>query len=153
MSDKKPLLKIENAKIICKNFKGAERQYNPEGKRTFCVVLNIPTEEAMRLEETGWNIRILKSSDDYPDGGYMLPVEARFKPYPPVIWIRRNGEKPMKMEEATVGELDNMSFQSANLIISGNEYEPHKIKAYLREMYADVEVNQMAQAFFSRGVE
>ena len=153
MSRKNHLMEIKNAKIICKNFKGAERQYNPEGKRTFCVVLDIPTDEVMKLEEAGWNVRILKPSEDYPEGGYMISVEARFKPYSPVIWIRRNGGAEMMMNEATISELDNMSFQKVDLKISGSAYEPHKIKAYLREMYADVEVNQMAQAFFNRGAE
>ena len=31
---------VENAKIAFKNFSGKEGQFNPEGKRNFCLILD-----------------------------------------------------------------------------------------------------------------
>lgn len=152
MSRKNYMLNINDARIVNKNFAGIEKQYNPAGKRTFCVILDNP-EEAQRLSEQGWNIRILKPTDEFPEGGYMLPVEARFGDYPPVIWVRKGEGAPVQLEEAAVGELDRMWITKASMRVSGSEWEPGKIKAYLRELYADLEVNTMAEAFFNRGVE
>ena len=150
MSRKNHMLEIKDARIINKNFAGIEKQYNPTGKRTFCVILDNPI-EAQKLSEDGWNIRILKPTDEFPDGGYMLPVEARFGEYPPVIWVRRGG-KPIQMDEVTVGELDRLRFTNAAMLVSGSEWEPGKIKAYLRELYVDAETNDLAEAFFNRGI-
>ena len=152
MSRKNHMLDIKDARIVNKNFAGIEKQYNPAGTRTFCVILDNP-EEAQKLSDQGWNIRILKPTDEFPDGGYMLPVEARFGDYPPVIWVRKGEGAPVQLEEAAVGELDRMWITKASMRVSGSEWAPGKIKAYLRELYADLEVNTMAEAFFNRGVE
>lgn len=152
MSRKNHMLDIKDARIVNKNFAGIEKQYNPAGTRTFCVILDNP-EEAQKLSDQGWNIRILKPTDEFPDGGYMLPVEARFGDYPPVIWVRKGDGVPVQLEEAAVGELDRMWITKASMRVSGSEWTPGKIKAYLRELYADLEVNTMAEAFFNRGAE
>lgn len=152
MSRKNHMLDIKDARIVNKNFAGIEKQYNPAGTRTFCVILDNP-EEAQELSDQGWNIRILKPTDEFPDGGYMLPVEARFGDYPPVIWVRKGDGAPVQLEEAAVGELDRMWITKASMRVSGSEWAPGKIKAYLRELYADLEVNTMAEAFFNRGAE
>lgn len=152
MSRKNYMLDINDARIINKNFSGIEKQYNPAGTRTFCVILDNAT-EAQSLSDQGWNIRILKPTDEFPDGGYMLPVEARFGDYPPVIWVRKGDGAPMQLEEDAVGELDRMWIKSASMRVSGSEWAPGKIKAYLRELYANLEVNTMAEAFFNRGME
>lgn len=152
MSRKNYMLDINNARIINKNFSGIEKQYNPAGTRTFCVILD-NSAEAQELSNQGWNVRILKPTDEFPDGGYMLPVEARFGDYPPVIWVRKGNNEPIPLEEAAVGELDRMWIKTASMRVSGSEWAPGKIKAYLRELYADLEVNTMAEAFFNREVE
>lgn len=151
MSRKNYMLDIANARIVSKNFSGVEKQYNPAGKRTFCVILE-NTEEAQALSDQGWNVRILKPTEDFPEGGYMLPVEVRFNGYPPVIWARKGVGDPVQLEEYNVGELDRMRIVSASMRISGSEWEPGKIKAYLNELYADIEINPLAEAFFNRGV-
>lgn len=151
MSRKNYMLEIKDARIVNKNFAGIEKQYNPAGTRTFCVILD-KTKEAQKLSDQGWNIRILKPTDEFPDGGYMLPIEARFRDYPPVIWVRKGDSAPVQLDEAAVGELDHMWITKASMRVSGSEWAPGKIKAYLRELYADLEVNTMAEAFFNRGV-
>lgn len=151
MSRKNYMLDIADARIVSKNFSGVEKQYNPAGKRTFCVILE-NTKEAQALSDQGWNVRILKPTEDFPEGGYMLPVEVRFNGYPPVIWARKGVGDPVQLEEYNIGELDRMRIVSASMRISGSEWEPGKIKAYLNELYANIEINPLAEAFFNRGV-
>lgn len=151
MSRKNYMLDIADARIVRKNFSGIEKQCNPAGKRTFCVILKNP-EEAQALSDQGWNVRILKPTKDFPEGGYMLPVEVRFNRYPPVIWSRKGIDDPVQLEEYNVSELDRMRIVSASMRISGSEWEPGKIKAFLNELYVNVETNPLAEAFFNRGV-
>jgi hypothetical protein len=54
---------IEGARIGFRNFSGKEGQYNPPGRRNFCVFLD--DDLAKTLEEDGWNVRWLQPKEDH----------------------------------------------------------------------------------------
>ena len=84
-------IRIENAQIAFRNFSGKEGRFNPAGRRNFCVIFDQETGE--KLKEDGWNIRYLKSRDEYePDRPY-LQVAVSFDSYPPrCVLITKDGK-------------------------------------------------------------
>ena len=65
---------IENANIFWLNFSGAERQYNPPGRRNFCVDLD--EELAQQLMSEGWNVHVREPREEGPVDA-ALPGEDR----------------------------------------------------------------------------
>ncbi len=130
---------IEHAKLIFRNFRGAERTdkqghiVNQEGKRNFCVVLN--ETQAEDLLEKGWNV---KRSEWEGQVQYTLQVAVSFKGRPPKILQRAKDEqRGVILDENTVGQLDFGTIEYADLIIRAYPWEVNGIsgvKAYLRSM-------------------
>ena len=62
MANKEKLeVRIDNARVVFRNFEGAEGKFNPAGNRNFCVFL--PDEIAKDMERDGWSIRWLDSRE------------------------------------------------------------------------------------------
>lgn len=134
---------IENAKIFFLNFSGKEGQFNPAGRRNFCV--EIPDDLASDLERSGWNVKYSKVSDeDRADGispSPYLQVTVNYGNKPPKIVVISEGEKSM-LDESTVDMLDWADIQSVDLEISPYSWEignKHGVKAYLKSMYVTLE--------------
>jgi hypothetical protein len=54
-------LKLEDARILFRNFQGKEGPYNKEGDRSFAV--EIPDERVDELLAAGWNVKLPKAKD------------------------------------------------------------------------------------------
>lgn len=147
------LLEIWNAKVIFKNFKGIAKTFNDEGSRNFCVILDDTQNNIDKMINDGWNVKILQPTVKYPNGGYILEVRVKFDKYPPVILIRKGNNPPVRFDESMVGELDGVNLSNISMKIYGREYKPGKLSTFLREFYADAEVNEMADAFINRGMQ
>ena len=95
MAKNVPVINIENARIIFRNFSGKETKYNREGDRNFCVILE-DAETAQKLAADGWNIRILPPRDEDEEAKHYLQVAVSFKTIPPKIIMvtRRAQTKP-----------------------------------------------------------
>ena len=64
-------IEIENATILFRNFSGTESKFNRKGDRNFCVVIEDPA-LAQRLNDEGWNTKILKPRDPQESVRYYL---------------------------------------------------------------------------------
>lgn len=126
---------IENARLIFKNFKGEETQFNPKGHRNFSVVLD--TEIAQSLQEDGWNVRFLKPKDEGDDPMPILQVSVRFDNIPPkIVLITHKGKTVIGEDE--IGMLDWAEVEKFDLIIRPYNWEvsgKSGIKAYLKTLY------------------
>lgn len=127
---------VKNAKIINRNFSGAERKdqsgrlVNAKGKRNFCVVFS--EEEAAALQADGWNVRFKK------DGTPFIPVEARYDipEYQPTIFYIDCGNK-INVTEDTVDALDDVDIADAEVTIRPYHYDVNGktgVKAYLTKL-------------------
>lgn len=144
----KPII-LEDVRIIYRNFAGVpDKKYNPNGNRTFGVILpNI--EIADKLSGQGWNVKYIvnEDSDDTP----WLKVKVSYKVKKPIIYMI-SGKKRTLMSEETVGELDSADIIKTDVEISPYPYEIEAtgasgIAAYIKTMYVTIAENPFAAKY------
>lgn len=144
-------LRIENAKLIFKNFAGNRTDFNAQGSRNFGVLLDDETAE--RLSEDGWPVKYLKPREDDPEQ-YQQPwmkVKVRFNNYPPIITlINSRGKK--KLTEETVDQLDWTIIEKCDLIISPYNYpamngRPGGVTGYLKAIYVTIVEDEFEEKY------
>lgn len=128
-------LKIENARLIFRNFSGAERPFNPKGRRNFCVVID--PADAQNLVNAGWNVKTLKPIEEGDEPLPYLQVAVSFDHKPPKIVQITSGGQTILTEE-TVGGLDYADIELADLILTPYPWSvsgKSGIKAYLKTAF------------------
>lgn len=136
---------FENARMMFRNFAGHETRYNPEGNRNFHVAID-DEDVALRMKRDGWNVRRMEPRD--PDGSptYHLQVTVRYNHIPPkIVMIAR--KKKTTLDEESVACLDYAEIRSADVVIRGYEWEPGKIKAYLKTLYVVIEEDEFERKY------
>ncbi len=135
--EKEGKLILENAKIIFRNFTGVGNDYNHDGDRNFCVIID--DQDAINdLLADGWNIktRPAREEGDLPLNYVKVNVSYKYKG--PKIF-RHIGDATIEVVEDTVQELDKDDILYCDMVIvpykwsrKGNE----GISAYLQELHA-----------------
>lgn len=132
-------LLMEGARIVFRNFQGKEGQYNREGDRNFCVLLE--PDLAEQLAKDGWNIKTLKARDVDDDPQPYLQISVGFKIRPPlIVMVTSRGRTTLTEEELEV--LDWVDIQSVDLIVRPYEWVVNGksgIKAYLKSIFVIIE--------------
>ena len=126
---------MEDARIVFRNFAGAEGQYNREGDRNFCVLLEDDTAEMM--QEDGWNIKRLKPRDGAEQGTAYIQVSVGFKGRPPrMVMITSKGRVDLDEEACIL--LDWADILTVDLIIRPYHWNVNGrtgVKAYLKSIF------------------
>lgn len=140
-------LVLENSKIIFRNFSGAPSQFNPEGKRNFCVLLD--TDMANKLKLQGWNIRFSEGRDEDDEQQAYMQVAVSFDNYPPTIMMVTSKNKTI-LSPDDVGMLDWAEIESIDMIIRPYEWEVNGktgVKAYLKSMYVKIQEDEFSEKY------
>lgn len=131
-------VKVENARIIFRNFEGAEGQYNRAGDRNFGLVLEHDVAEAMKAE--GWNVKYLRPREEGDEPQPWLPVSVSYKGRPPMIVMVTSRGKTMLPEELVM-MLDWADFANVDLIVNPYQWNVNGnsgVKAYLKSIYVTI---------------
>lgn len=154
---------MEGVKIIFRNFKGAEGQYNREGVKNFGVIL--PEDVAAAMANDGWNVKRLRPSEEEKEQGIeqgppWLPVECAFdKGRPPkVVMITSRGktilddETVEQLDYAEIAEDPQTSLPKCDLIVRPFAWGPNAmgasgVKAYLKSMFVTIDEDDLERKY------
>jgi hypothetical protein len=131
---------MEGVRIIFRNFRGEEGLYNKEGTRTFGVILDEKTAQAMAND--GWPVKHLEARPEFEEEGDTpwLPVACRFDVFPPrIVIVTSRGRE--QIEERQVEMLDWADITNVDLIVRPHFWEvsgKSGIKAYVKTMYVTI---------------
>lgn len=133
------LVNIENTRMVFRNFEGRAGQYNKEGDRNFCVLLD--PEDAAYLENEGFNVQHFHPRDDRPEDipQAFMRLIVRFDRIPPKIVLITSKNRTVLTEES-VGSLDRIRVDHVHVAIHPrlNRNGKYKYTGYLRELYVYV---------------
>ena len=135
-NDKNAVLK--NVDIKFRNFAGAEKKFNPAGRRSFCIFLE--PEIAQDMAKDGWNIKKLVPKDDDDIEVPYIQVFVSDKYYPTRIYLI-SGENKTKIRFNSMAILDWIDIESADVTLRPYYWEVNDksgIKAYAKDIHIRV---------------
>lgn len=142
------ILQIDDARIIFRNFRGEGSPYNREGDRNFALI--IPTEEmADELVAEGWNVKKKDPREEGDDPFIFLPVKVKFNDRGPNVYLI-TGNASNKLDEESVGCIDDIDIRSVNLDIRPYDWEVNGKTgrtAYLQSMEVIQEIDRFAARY------
>jgi len=145
---------IENARIGFRNFAGKGSQYNPVGRKNFCIFLD--KELAQRLEQDGWNVRWLKPKDEDDNEQGYLQVAVSFDNIPPkVVMITSRGKTIL--DDESIALLDWAEIKEIDIIVrpynwvlqEGTRNEKRGVKAYVKSMYITIAEDEFEGKYYN----
>jgi hypothetical protein len=146
VADKKEWIEprlFEGRRILFRNFSGEKSKFNPQGDRTFNVI--ITQEEADELTREGWNVKSLppREEDELPTP--TLPVRVYYgKRSPVAVLITHRGKTPL--DESMIGILDWAEPKQIDMIIRPSHWDVNGkqgIKAYLKAVYFTMQESEL----------
>lgn len=145
-------VRMDDVRIIFRNFAGKEGPYNREGDRNFAVPLDDDVAEAMAKD--GWNIKTLKprEDDEEPHEQPYLPVTVKYgKGRPPrIVMVTSRGRSDLTEDEIEV--LDYADIRHVDLIVRPYEWVVNGksgIKAYLKTMFVTIHEDELELKYAS----
>lgn len=142
------IFSFRDTRMIFKNFRGEERQFNTKGDRNFNLVLT--KEQADGLIGEGFNVKVRPPRDEDEDPQYLLAVSVSYKIRPPKVMLITSRNKTDLTEE-TIGELDYAEIEYLDVTIRPYHWSMPNgrsgVKAYLNSLYATLLEDEFADKY------
>lgn len=139
----RPIVQMDDARIIYRNFSGRGDKFNREGDRNFSVL--IPSQEiADILIEEGFNVKIKPPRDEDDTPFIHLPVKVKFNDRGPNVQLQ-SGSNIVRLNEESVSCLDSVDIIGVDLDIRPFDWEVNGKTgrtAYLQGMRVYQEVDR-----------
>lgn len=138
-------LTFENARLVFKNFSGAEGKFNKAGDRNFCLLLS--PEDAEAMVKNGWNVKELQPREegDHPQPYLKVKVNFPKNGRPPrIVLVTSRGKTPL--DEDTVSMLDWAEVKNVDLIIRPYDWEVNGATgrtAYLKSIFVTIQEDEL----------
>lgn len=145
------ILKIDEARIIHRNFAGVADKYNREGERNFSVV--IPNQDICDLlVEEGWNVKIKPPIDEDDEAFMYLPVKVKFNARGPKAFLL-SGEKATELDAESIACIDDVDILSVDLDIRPYDWNTNGKSgrtAYLQGIWVVQKIDRFEARFEAR---
>lgn len=149
------IIQIDGARIIYRNFSGRGTQYNREGDRNFCVVIE-DQETADMLIEDGFNVKIRQPREEGETPFMYLKVNVKFHPKtsdlarlnPTAVLV--TGRNRNTLDEESICCLDSIDIANVDLDLSGSNWTVQGRSgrsAYLSKIYVTQEIDRFAARY------
>ncbi len=148
------ILQIDDAHIIFRNFRGEGSPYNREGDRNFALSID-SVELADQLTDEGWNVKVKDATEEGEKPKMHLPVKVKFNNRGPQVYLK-TGDRVNKLDEDSVGILDDIDIRSVNLDIRPYDWEVNGKTgrtAYLQSMEVIQNIDRFAAEYDHRDEE
>jgi len=137
---------IENADIMFRNFAGHERQFNAEGERNFCIMLDKRPDIVEYMQKNGWNIKYLKprEEDDDPRPYIQVKVEYKKGRPPRCVMVSSRGRTDLGADEVEL--FDMADIKNVDVIVTGYHWSVNEntgVKAYLKSAYVTINEDEL----------
>ena len=142
------ILQIDDARIIYRNFAGEASQFNRAGDRNFSVLIE-DEQIANKLRDHGWNVKIKQAREEGDTPFMHLPVKVKFNDRGPSVYLV-SGSNRVKLDEETIGMLDNIDILGVDLDIRPFDWEVNGKAgraAYLQSICVIQDIDRFAQRF------
>lgn len=142
------VLLIDDARIIFRNFAGAQSKYNRQGDRNFALVID-DEESANMLIDEGWNVKIKPPRDEDDTPLMYLQVKVKFNERGPKVYLA-TGDKMVELDEESVEMLDNIDIAGVDLDIRPFDWEVNGKTgrtAYLEKIHVTQVVDRFAARY------
>jgi hypothetical protein len=138
---------VENARLVYRNFSGAEDRFGQVGVRTFLVVLD--NKDAEEMANVGWFVKYFKPREEGDEPTPFIQVKVKFDIRPPrIIMITSAGRTTLT--EETVSVLDWADIQTCDLIGRAYEWSVNGktgINAYLQSMFVTIREDELERKY------
>ena len=142
------ILQIDDARIIYRNFSGAESKFNRKGDRNFAVVID-DQQLAEDLRNDGWNIKIRPPRDIDDEPFMYLPVKIKFNDRGPNVYLV-TGDRMNRLDEDSIDCLDNVDILEVDLDVRPYDWEINGKEgrtAYLQSIKVAQRVDRFAAEY------
>lgn len=147
-----PTIQVDDAQLIFKNFQGKKDQYNHNGDKSFCVILQ--PEDARIMQNDGWNVKWLEPREEGEAPTPYIQVFVKYDNFPPrITLISSAGQTTLNGDTVEVLDYTNMAL--VDLIFRAYDWEVGEKsgrKAYLQTMFVTVEEDALEQRYSRRGL-